>query len=309
MELFLYFVKVSACTAIFYSFYHFVLSRFTFFNFNRWYLIGTLVLSFIVPLLSVTIEKEVAFPTQIALENTNNAAISNTPLDSIDPEFSEVSSSFLDSITLTDILTLVYISVFTLLLLKLIIGIGRILWKTRTYVKNENLIFVEQDCKFKNSSFYRYIFIDESLTDEVKKQIIHHEEIHVSKYHFIDKLLANLSACFLWFNPFVYAYLHAVDANHEFEVDAKSIKAFDKKSYASLILSLAQPSHHLFINHFSKLPLKKRMNMLFKNPTNRVKKLVYLSILPLLAVCCLAFVKQNEVLVFKNAPSNREQKK
>ena len=83
MELFLYFVKVSACTAIFYSFYHFVLSRFTFFNFNRWYLIGTLVLSFIVPLLSVTIEKEVAFPTQIALENTNNAAISNKETESL----------------------------------------------------------------------------------------------------------------------------------------------------------------------------------------------------------------------------------
>jgi N-acetylmuramoyl-L-alanine amidase len=310
MELFLYFVKVSACTAIFYSFYHFVLSRLTFFNFNRWYLIGTLMLSFTIPLLSVNIEKEVDFPIQINLENSNKIAISNTQSDAIDPEFSEVSPSILDSVSLSDVLIFIYIAVFAFLLVRLLIGIGSILKKAKTYNKKEsqNLIFVKPDCKFKNSSFHRYIFIDESLTDEVKKQVIYHEEIHVSEFHFIDKLFVGLSTCVLWFNPFVYAYLNAVEANHEFEVDAKSIKAFDKKTYASLILNLAQPSHHLFINHFSKLPLKKRMSMLFKNPTNRMKKLVYLSIVPLLAVCCLAFVKQNEVLIFKKSPLYKEQK-
>jgi N-acetylmuramoyl-L-alanine amidase len=268
-------------------------------------LIGTLILSFTIPLLSVTVEKEVDFPAQINIENSNKVEISKKQIDSIDPEFSEASPSILDSVSLVDILTFVYISVFTFLLVRLIIGIVRILWKTRILTKSDslNLILVKPDCKFKNSSFYRYIFIDESLTDEVKKQVIHHEEVHVSEFHFIDKLIVGISICILWFNPFMYAYLYAVDANHEFEVDAKSIKAFDKKSYASLILSLAQPSYHLFINHFSRLPLKKRMNMLFQNPTKRMKKLVYLSIVPLMAMCCLAFVKQNEVLVFKTEPN------
>src|SRR6476646_8976794 len=122
MELFLYFAKVSACTAIFYFFYHFVLARFTFFNLNRWYLIGTLILSFMIPLMSITIKKEVAVPAQSVIERTSNVGISNVQGNSIDPEFSEESNSSMASISISDILLAMYVAVFAFFLMRLFVG-------------------------------------------------------------------------------------------------------------------------------------------------------------------------------------------
>ncbi|MEO5910781.1 MAG: N-acetylmuramoyl-L-alanine amidase [Pelobium sp.] len=299
MEFFLYLAKVAACTAIFYFFYHLLLSKLTFFSVNRWYLIGTLVLSFIIPLLSVTIEKNVAIP--LIQKNTAIIAVSNSRSTAVDPEFlDDHLASTKNQVSLKTILMGIYACVFAFLLIRFLIGIVSILWKSRNFEYRGKLkyVAVSSDCSFKNSSFHRYLFIDESLSDAVKKQVILHEALHIQSFHFIDKLLVGLGTAMLWFNPFSYAYLHAIDANHEFEVDAKSILNFDKKSYASLILTLAQSSNNLLMNHFSRLPLKRRMAMLFKNPTNRMKKLIYVSVLPLIGICCVAFIKQKEVMVY-----------
>lgn len=301
MELFLYLAKVSACLAIFYFFYYVLLSKLTFFSFNRWYLIGTLVLSFIIPILSISVERKVTVPTAIFQQNKTSIAVSNAPSNAIDPEFMGDSlATTSNQFSLQTMLMVIYALVFAFFMIRFLIGIVSILLKSRNYKYRGKLryVAVSPDCNFKNSSFHHYLFIDESLSDTVKKQVIHHEELHIQFFHFIDKLMAGLSTAILWFNPFAYAYLHAIDANHEFEVDAKSTLNFDKKSYANLILNLAQPSNNLLINHFSKLPLKRRMAMLFKNPTNRMKKLIYVSVLPLIAICCVAFIKQKEVMVY-----------
>ncbi|TKC00298.1 N-acetylmuramoyl-L-alanine amidase [Pedobacter cryophilus] len=306
MELFLYFAKVSACTAVFYFFYHFILSRFTFFSFNRWYLIGTLVLSFIIPLLSVTVKREVVSPLTTLQQSAGEIAISNSRGNAMDPEYIDGEHTVLNQISLEAILMALYVLVFAILLTKLFIGIGHILWKSRNYVYKDQLkyVSVSPNCSFKNSSFCHYLFIDQSLPEKVKEQVIHHEKIHIKAFHFMDKLIAQLCKCVLWFNPFAYAYLNSIDANHEYEVDAKSVLTFDKRTYASLILNLAQPSSHLFINHFSKLPLKKRMHMLFKKPSNYMKKLIYLTALPLVIICCMAFINQKEVFVYMQSPAN-----
>jgi hypothetical protein len=39
------------------------------------------------------------------------------------------------------------------------------------------------------------------------------------------------------------------------------------------------------------VPLKKRITMLFTKPTNRMKKVIYLLVVPVVLISCLAFAK------------------
>jgi hypothetical protein len=57
-EYFGYILKVSACLAVFYSFYSVLLKNYTFFFFNRLYLLAGLILSFVIPFLKISIFKE-----------------------------------------------------------------------------------------------------------------------------------------------------------------------------------------------------------------------------------------------------------
>lgn len=305
MEWFSYLLKVSACTALFFLLYHFLLTKFTFFSLNRWYLIGTLLLSFIIP--AVTIEVNSEIYSQAPILQQNEIGISDGAINELDPEVNFNDSSSINSYQLNDFLMGLYLFVTTIFILKLLIGVVKIFWIAKKYRTNKdsNYILVPSDNQFKNSSFYKYLFIDENLSLEDKEQVIKHEQIHIQKLHFVDKLFANLSVCVLWFNPFSYAYLNAIDANQEFEADAISTLATDKSAYANLILNLSQNSNQLIINQFSKLPLKRRMTMLFKNPTIPMKKLIYLSVVPILIICCIAFVGKRELITVKANKINK----
>ena len=52
MNFIIYLLKVSFATAIFWSLYRILLKRLTFFELNRFYLLGSIVLSFLLPLFS-----------------------------------------------------------------------------------------------------------------------------------------------------------------------------------------------------------------------------------------------------------------
>jgi len=70
----IYLLKVSACTALFFAVYHFLLARLTFFNLNRVYLLLMLVLSFSIPALTIESQREVLrnnqeVPTKIGYTN------------------------------------------------------------------------------------------------------------------------------------------------------------------------------------------------------------------------------------------------
>lgn len=95
MELLIYLLKVSACTALFFAFYLLVLRKLTFFKLNRFYLLGALVLSFTIPALQFKVEKEIEAPQLMQLtpiatnisNDINNGAINIEVIQANPPEF------------------------------------------------------------------------------------------------------------------------------------------------------------------------------------------------------------------------------
>src|SRR4030095_14130949 len=52
--LFEYILKLSISLAVVYLFYHFALRKLTFYSWNRWYLLGYSLLSFLIPFFNIT---------------------------------------------------------------------------------------------------------------------------------------------------------------------------------------------------------------------------------------------------------------
>ncbi|RZL33474.1 MAG: N-acetylmuramoyl-L-alanine amidase [Pedobacter sp.] len=293
----IYLLKVSACTLIFFAAYQFLLARLTFFKLNRLYLLSALLFSFIIPALTIESKREVLINKQAT--NTEIAYSSQSGFEK-DFELEHLEND--SSINWNQAFEYLYVTVLAALIIRTLAMIGFVKFSINKNISSQQgkLILVRANSKIKNCSFLNKIIVDESLSKEDKDLVIRHESAHVNQAHAFDKLLVNFAANILWFNPIIYFWRNAIDHNHEFLADYETLKTADKKAYASLLLNLAMPSSSLATHSFSKLPLKKRIMMLYKKPNPNMKKLVYFSVIPLLAICLLAFVNRKEVIVTKN---------
>jgi hypothetical protein len=288
MNAVVYLFQVSACMGIFYMFYYLLLSRYTFFTINRWYLIITLALCFVIPLLTITVQQQETYPQVIQqvvyinqMQMPQQVVVTNQAPAQVQINWMALLKVFYTASVAALFLRLMFIVVkfFT-----------RIRNKKRTKIGGVNI--VQGDDDLSNGSFFNYIFLnDDELSADELEQIIAHEMLHVKLYHSVDRILIKIAQVFLWFNPFVYLYARAIEENHEFEVDRAVSSSTDRNKYAELLFHLSVARQGTLYHSFSMVPLKKRITMLFTKPTNRIKKIIYLLVVPVVLISCLAFAK------------------
>lgn len=287
MVLLIFLLKVSACTALFYALYLLVLKKLTFFSLNRFYLLFTLALSFIIPALQLTIEKEV---DQIALVDQGfilkdapdgSSGIQTFPLIETQNQLDWKSLvPFLYGIIVAGLLLLMCWRI-----IKLLRHVGG------AAERLNGLKLVPKHTGFTNCSFFNYVFIDKnSLSAEEMSILLQHEQVHARQLHSVDKLLLMLAKAVLWFNPIVYLYDKELEQVHEYEADEATSNSIGTKHYAHLLLKLAMvKSNEPLLHHFVKSPVKARIKMLFNAKSDQMKKLMYLLALPALLLLIWSF--------------------
>jgi hypothetical protein len=299
MSAIIYLLQVSACLAIFYSFYYLLLNRLTFFTINRYYLLFTLVLSFIIPLLTIPVHQQyTAAPVmQQVIQMRSLPTITDYTFTPINVPIQTASP-----ITWMQLLNWGYLAAVVGLSIHLLITLFNffIKLKRRKLSSLGNIHILRGDKKLPNGSFLNYIFLnDDALSTEEMEQIVAHEMLHVKLYHSADRILMKLVQIILWFNPLVYFYARSMEENHEFEVDREVAQSTDKTKYADLLLHLSVANQGMLYHSFSKVPLKKRIIMLFNKPSAKVKRSVYILVLPIILLSCLAFgkIKKEDIKV------------
>ena len=286
MKTLIYLLQVSACTGIFYSFYFLFLRRLTFFTLNRWYLLVTLLLSFVIP--ALTFKVDTAAPSPIMEPVMYVQDIQTIP----QPEYAVNVANPAPPFDWMRALQVFYIAVAVISITHLIFTLTAFLRRmgNKKLMQIGHVKVLRGNKKQGNSSFLNVIFInDEELEPEEIKQIITHEMLHVRLMHSADRIIARVVQIAIWFNPFAYLYMRSIDENHEFEVDRIAAGEDEKGIYAQLLFKLAVSGQSYLFHSFSKVPLKKRIAMLFNKPTSNMKKIIYLLILPVVMISCLAF--------------------
>ena len=286
MELFNYLLKVTACSALLFAFYLLVLRKLTFFRINRFYLLTSVLVSFLIPSLQFTIEREVVpvaemasqeiLPQQLQLNPTTLA-----PPASVDPMPIQPKPEAFDGIWL---MAYVYVSIVVCLLLFAMARVWQLVKHTNAPIKEFNgLKLVAKNEGFTNCSFFNYVFINEnSLAGTALDALLAHEQVHAKQYHSVDKLLLIVAKAVLWFNPIIYLYDKALEEVHEFEADEMTSQHVGTQTYAALLLRLAvSKNDNPLIHNFVKSPIKQRIKMLFSSKSKKMKKLAYLLALPI----------------------------
>ena len=280
-----YIIKISICLSVVYIFYQLFLRRLTFYNWNRWYLLGYSALSFIIPLVDI-------MPQLQKRELESNAVLDwipawGTPL----PQ-----KSLLETLTSWD-WALIVVSIGILFFLV------RFLIKLYSFLllkKNAELISAQQTLLYQLNenitpfSFGNAIYINRHLHNEDELQeIIRHEFVHVKQKHTIDIIFCELLCITNWFNPFAWLLRHSVKQNLEFIADDKVVQnGFDKKEYQYLLLKVMGNKQLAFTNHFNFSNLKKRIAMMNTLKTAKVHLIKFLFLLPVVAVLLLSFRKE-----------------
>jgi hypothetical protein len=290
MKTIIYLLQISACTGIFYGFYFLLLRRLTFFILNRWYLLATLLLSFVIP--AINIHVDTAKPPAIIqpVMYVNLIQVVDEPIKAITQTApQQITKKVFDWVSpVKAIYVVIAVASGMHLLFTLLVFFRRS--RAERLLQIGNVKVLKGNSKQGNSSFLNVIFVnDDELEPGEVTQIIAHEMLHIKLLHSADRIIARLVQIVLWFNPFAYCYIRSIEENHEFEVDRIVAGNADKSIYATLLFKLSVSGQSYLMHSFSKVPLKSRIAMLFNKPTSNMKKMIYVLIVPVVLVSCLAF--------------------
>lgn len=282
-----YLIRSTICLAALYGFYYFFLANEKMHLFNRFYLLFSVVLSSIIPL--IYIKTPIAITSNV-WENKefelNNVTMDNTL----------VSSS---TIEVFDVIFWIYIFITIILTIKFIYNLSKILLLTisneRIRYQNATILLLEiEQIPF---SFLNYIFINKERydNDEIEEDILIHELAHTQQLHSLDIIFIELISVIFWFNPLMYLIKNAIQLNHEYLADESVIQtSIELTSYQELILEKVSKNNPLHLSsNFNYSLTKKRFIMMTKTTTASQFMIRTFLILPLTTFLLFSCSKQS----------------
>ncbi|MDQ1265559.1 MAG: hypothetical protein QG635_710, partial [Bacteroidota bacterium] len=223
-----YFAASSFSLCIFYLLYAFFLKKETFFSFNRAFLYFAIVFSLTVPLLHFNFGIKTYDMSGLLLP-TAEITQGHTSPDNVEY-----------SISLNEIIRIIYLIGFAVLLIKLLIDLTKLAFliiKNRRFTGEIAGVIKLKSNNHSPFSFINKIFIPSNINenDEIM-QIYLHEKVHIRQLHSVDIFISELLSIVFWFNPLVRLYKSAFRELHEYIADSEVIRnGFSTENYRALL--------------------------------------------------------------------------
>ena len=296
--------------ALFFGFYWLTLRRSNLFRLRRFYLIGTLVLSLVLPFVSLEMPSRV---TAVAQPYTQHFGMTQEPavvqVDVAGETKTEAVESTADMTNMTtetrgttetaktfsfkDIIWYGYVLgcgvAFILLVVKL--------FKTGRYYRRSVLsdelstgdmcvwVLGEPDGNLP-FSFLRSVFVNpEVFTKSELQQVLRHERTHIRQRHTWDLLFTETVRVLQWFNPVIYLYARELSSVHEYLADEQVLaQGASKRDYLELLYKQLCVGKFVPVgNSFRHLLTKKRILMMNQPVKRRLSAWWLLALVPITA--------------------------
>ncbi|HEY8928934.1 MAG TPA: M56 family metallopeptidase [Mucilaginibacter sp.] len=295
-------VNFTLCSGLLLLTYHLMLKNKTMYNFNRFYLLASLVFSLAVPFITIQ-HSPVALPAIIPAEK-HLAPASYTP--DLQPATMPVvkTESLRAAASPVNYLPYIILCLYTVVLLVLLFRLIKNLHTIRRTALNNDqsayhgarLVFVDE--ALTPHTFLKYIFLNRYDYDnhKVEVSILKHELTHARQLHSLDIVFVEVLQAVCWFNPFIFLYRRAIQLNHEFIADS-AVLCEDRNvtTYQHLLLSKLACAQSLNItSQFNYSVTKKRLIMMSKNTPRATAMLARLAVIPVMAVALLSFCTRSE---------------
>lgn len=257
MENFIYIGKVSLYWVLLYLCYWLMLRKHTFFQWNRWYLLGSLFIAFALP--------EIIYPASAPeLPVIYEVTASTFNVIRTKPEEPE-------AWTWMQILTMIYIAGLAVAATQLARNIAQLVQYLRSGERVEledcTVILIDSN-QVGSFSFLKWIVINRNDYENHFDAILRHEMVHTEQRHSLDILLIEIIRTVFWFNPVLLLYKRSLQEIHEYLADAQ---APNREYYAQFLVAYAlnAPVASLTNHFFKPSQLKNRIQMIYKNRTSK----------------------------------------
>jgi TonB family C-terminal domain len=204
-------------------------------------------------------------------------------------------SGFETHIGVVVLLSFGYWIMTVLLLALLFFHIGKVLLRLRREERLStsipDLIVVKGNHFDTPFSFFHFVHVPDNRYDENHlNTVLHHETVHVKKFHSADVLLASIICSVWWLNPFSWLLLKSLREVHEFEADSISKEhGAGSADYIRLMLETSMPGFAPALSTGFNKPLTlKRLAMITKERSTQISALKYLLVVP--AMLLLVFI-------------------
>ncbi|MGC1472014.1 MAG: M56 family metallopeptidase [Psychroserpens sp.] len=291
----IYILKFSACLAVFMVFYRLVLERSSMHTFKRFYLLGAILVSLVIPKLSII--------EYIEVQSYETFQMIDMPID-----YSVVET--IPQETNINYTQLLLWSIYGLGVLLCAIKFFRNLYRIITdinsnpKVRSGNFINVLIDHLKTPHTFFHYIFINQYKFEngEIPEEVLLHEQTHACQKHSLDVMCIEILQIIFWFNPLLYILKRDIKLNHEFLADQAVLKkGIQPSTYQTILLAFSSKAQHHdlanAINYSSTWHavgvLKKRFTVMKTHTPKRSIWLRSLLLLPVLAVLFYSFAERS----------------
>ena len=281
-----YLLKVMICSGILYGYYHLALKDKVFHQWNRFYLLGSVLISMLLPLVQVELNTPVQPESKVitVLQMVSGA-------DEYVREVNAKSISFLNGEFLS-MAAYGLVSLITLVLFLLA------LHRIRQMIRRHEAIAID-DFYFLNTaepgtpfSFFRFLLWNREipLDTENGQRILEHELVHIREKHSWDKLFMQLTLVIFWINPFFWLIRKELSLVHEFIADRKTVGSGDAQAFARLLLETSFPGYApMMTNSFFTSSIKRRLAMMTKQHHPGLNYFSRLMMIPVLFVLLFVF--------------------
>ncbi|NTV84987.1 MAG: hypothetical protein HGA23_11925, partial [Bacteroidales bacterium] len=256
-DLITYLLQSAAILSVLYSVYWLFLRKDTFFHVNRFYLLSSLLLALVVPLLDIRI---------LAGGSVSSVIIMLDPVLITSGKIEKIASSHLSLFEAAGVVYFTGVIIFTLRFMIQLIQLAIIVRRNKiTRQDGANIVFVDRG--YSPFSFFNLIFIrEEYFIDGKLTPILAHEKIHIHQYHTLDLLLIEIAIILQWFNPFAWFMGRSIKHIHEYLADEGVLKkGFLTTDYQTLILNEAMGLQvNNLTNNFNVSLIKNRITMMTK---------------------------------------------
>ncbi len=276
-----YISQMMLCSAILYGYYHLFLRNEKFHQYNRFYLLGAIIISLILPLIKIPVTVK------------DNDGVIYQSLDNFNETFVVVAQKEYQ-FTASALLYLLYGLMVLFFVVRIVISLVKIfkLRKNNPSEKLNDISFIQTSHPDTPFSFFKWLFWNRSisLNSDKGEQIFRHEMYHINKKHSFDLLFTELIAALFWFNPIFYFIKKEIKIIQEFLADRYATNEENVSSYAEILLMQTFGTHqHQLVNPFFHNQLKRRIAMLTKSKKPAYQYLRKLMVLPIVAVAITLF--------------------
>ena len=279
----LYLLKSAAWLAGFTLLYLLFLRRERFFMLKRVYLMTGVVLSILLPL--VTLHYRVDLPAPLIQDTQGMASVFPSP--------AAASAEVTENADPLKWFMLFYAAGILFLLartLKYLFSVYRTV-RIGPVNREGDALLVRTEKYTSAFSFFNYVFINPSLSGREVREILNHEMVHLRQKHWFDLLLVEVMSLMQWVNPFAWICSALVRQNHEHLADEEALqRSSDPAGYRATLLNQVFSARLISLsNSFNFSFNTNRFEMMKKKNYSPCRKLKLLLVLPLTALMMYAF--------------------